>query len=452
LAQSLVDAEKLPRQDRLNKQIAKSEAKISGAGAISYVLSELKTKFSNLDDLSDFNSVSVANSQSSAFTATTNSKATSGSHNIEVITLATCQTNVSNGFASPDAPLNGGQAFSISVTVGTGTAQNISVPAVDSTPAGLVAAINAANKGIQAQLVNTGSGATPFTIIFSGQNGAANSFNLNSNDGLGATVSGLDLGTHLQTAANASLRVNGITLSRPSNRVEDAIPGVTLDLMSTTTGAGKLDLNRDTTTIKQRFKDLVTAYNDIITVLNVAGDKESTVEGYGASLVGDSSLQRVKTQVRSIFLNTSSTPASSMTALRDLGLTITRDGTMELSEEKLDTALTNQFESVVKMLSNKRSIPTKLTSVPSGLAGDAVKQLDALLAPTGLLASLTSSAENQIEKQKDMLLSLESRMSKLLTRYTKQFAVMESFVGQTNNLKTSLKSTFDGMNSIYNQN
>jgi flagellar hook-associated protein 2 len=141
-----------------------------------------------------------------------------------------------------------------------------------------------------------------------------------------------------------------------------------------------------------------------------------------------------------------------MTALRDLGLTITRDGTMELSEEKLDTALTNQFESVVKMLSNKRSIPTKLTSVPSGLAGDAVKQLDALLAPTGLLASLTSSAENQIEKQKDMLLSLESRMSKLLTRYTKQFAVMESFVGQTNNLKTSLKSTFDGMNSIYNQN
>jgi len=197
LAQSLVDAEKLPRQDRLNKQIAKSEAKISGAGAISYVLSELKTKFSNLDDLSDFNSVSVANSQSSAFTATTNSKATSGSHNIEVITLATCQTNVSNGFASPDAPLNGGQAFSISVTVGTGTAQNISVPAVDSTPAGLVAAINAANKGIQAQLVNTGSGATPFTIIFSGQNGAANSFNLNSNDGLGATVSGLDLGTRI---------------------------------------------------------------------------------------------------------------------------------------------------------------------------------------------------------------------------------------------------------------
>jgi len=40
-------------------------------------------------------------------------------------------------------------------------------------------------------------------------------------------------------------------------------------------------------------------------------------------------------------------------------------------------------------------------------------------------------------------------MDALLARYTKQFSVMDSLVGQTNSLKTSLKSTFDGMMSVY---
>jgi hypothetical protein len=35
------------------------------------------------------------------------------------------------------------------------------------------------------------------------------------------------------------------------------------------------------------------------------------------------------------------------------------------------------------------------------------------------------------------------------SRYTKQFALMESLVGGVNAQKTSLKSTFEGMMSMY---
>jgi flagellar hook-associated protein 2 len=41
-------------------------------------------------------------------------------------------------------------------------------------------------------------------------------------------------------------------------------------------------------------------------------------------------------------------------------------------------------------------------------------------------------------------------MTLLLARYIKQFSVMDSLVGQTNSLRTSLSSTFTGMQSIYN--
>jgi hypothetical protein len=40
-------------------------------------------------------------------------------------------------------------------------------------------------------------------------------------------------------------------------------------------------------------------------------------------------------------------------------------------------------------------------------------------------------------------------MTQLLARYNQQFGAMESIVGQSKSLQTSLKSTFDGMMASY---
>jgi len=50
------------------------------------------------------------------------------------------------------------------------------------------------------------------------------------------------------------------------------------------------------------------------------------------------------------------------------------------------------------------------------------------------------------------LTKLQTRMDALLVRYQKQLASMDSLVGQTNTQKTSLKSTFEGMMSVYTKN
>jgi hypothetical protein len=41
-------------------------------------------------------------------------------------------------------------------------------------------------------------------------------------------------------------------------------------------------------------------------------------------------------------------------------------------------------------------------------------------------------------------------MTRLLERYTKQFAAMESIVGQSNSLRASIKSNFDAMTASKN--
>ncbi len=447
LAQSLVDAEKKPRADLINGKIAKSEARISGYGALSFVVSELKNKFSALDDLGDLNALTVSNSQTSAFTAVAGSGAITGTHSVEVLSLAAAQRRASGGFASATTQLNGGQAFNLSLTLGSRPPSTIAVSATQSTPTGVVNAINAANLGVTAQLVNTGDANTPFTIVLTGQTGIANAFTLSSDIPVGQT--GVDFSRSLQSASDASLRLNGLSITRSSNLVEDALPGVQLKLSALTSGAASLGITRDTSSLQTKLSELVTAYNDFDSILNVTADPKSEVEGYGGSLVGDSLISSLRSQVRSIFTGNSSTPGTNIKALRDLGISITSEGKMALNTAKLSDTLTKNYDDVVKMLSDNRETPTMLMSWNSGLAGDAVKKLQAIISSTGTLSTQSRNSQAEIEKYKVDLSTLDKRMTKLLDRYQQQFGAMEALVGQTNSLKSSLKSSFEAMTAQY---
>lgn len=445
LAQGLVDAEKVPQKDTLDKKIAKSEARISGLGAISFIVKELKAKFSSMDDLGDFSSLNVTNSQSGAFSVSTGPTADTGIHEIEVLALAKSQRNLSAGFAASDTSINSGSAFDLSLSVGGATSETIAISAANATPEGVVLAINEANKGIKAQLIYTGSGSTPYQILVTGATGTDNSFTLSST----TTIAELDFTTPTQEASNARISVDGVEMQRSSNTIDDALVGIKLSLNTTTTSAAVVGLERDTSDLKAKIKDLVLAYNDIQTVLNSATDKSSTVEGYGASLIGESSVNILRSQIREIFTSESSTPGSTISSLRDLGISITRDGTMELTEATLDTALASNFDDIVTMLSNNRSTPTTLTSLDSGLAGDAVKKLHDLTRFGSNLANLTLNAQNKISAYQKELTKLEERMTKLLERYTLQFGAMENIVGRSNSTREGLKSTFEGMMNAY---
>ena len=95
LAQSLVDAEKTPKKERIDAKIAQSEAKITGYGAIKFALSELKTAFGKLNDASDFGSIKPSNTQAAAFGVTAGTTAEAGSYSIEVLQTALAQRTAS---------------------------------------------------------------------------------------------------------------------------------------------------------------------------------------------------------------------------------------------------------------------------------------------------------------------------------------------------------------------
>jgi flagellar hook-associated protein 2 len=573
LAQSLVDAEKSPRKTLIDNKIKKSEGGVSGYAALKYVLSDLKTAFTNLKDQSSFNTLVPRVSQASAISVTTTATASAGSHTVTVTKLAKPQRNISDGagFASPLSQLNTGAAFSLvlkkgidptptkvfslgaadvngaggtkststltlkamnkgdTVTINgmtmtankalsasevgqmfenfntsagsisassqnnttlanfgtfsgtfaagyssganssgvltlTSTANNaaelaapvatqftntIAIAASATTPAGIAAAINTANLGISAQLVSTGNAETPYKIMINGTSGATNEFSLTSLTTGGAAVTGVNFTSKLQSAENAELNVNGMAITSSTNRITDAIAGTTLELFSTTTGAANLDFSRDTSSVKTKIQALVTAFNDANSMLTVVSDPKSTVAEYGASLVGNNIVSTVRSQMRAMITTDSTSPSGGLAAFRDLGLSINRSGTLELNAAKLDSAMLTKFDNVVTLLTSNQEKLSATSALPAGAAGEAVKKLTSLLDATGAITSQSTNLTKKITDYQKELTALDTKMTALLTRYNKQFASMETIVGQSKSLQTSLKSTFEGMMAAY---
>ncbi len=309
--------------------------------------------------------------------------------------------------------------------------------------------------GFQPNVVAAGAlgvSAKPFKVMLTGPTGAAQGFSIALKDtDTGTALNTMTFGDPLQAASDANIKVDGITYTRSTNSIKDVLTGVTLDLKTPTTqnNPALLDLARDTTPVKDKLTALITAFNDANSVLNVVSDPKSTVEQFGASLVGDSTVRRIREQMRSIVTGESTTPGNGMKQIWQLGISLTQTGQLEIDDAKLEKALQSNFDDVVTMFTGNTENLSTYSTQPSGLAGSAVKKLTDLTSKTGFIQQQSDNSTTQIDKYKTDLTKLDTRLQTLLDRYTKQFGVMNNLVGQTNSLKTSLKSSFDGMMAAY---
>lgn len=259
-----------------------------------------------------------------------------------------------------------------------------------------------------------------------------------------------NFGNRLQAAGDASFTLNGVAMARPGNTITDAIPGVTLNLLGTTGQAGPaiLNVDRDTNALKDKVKALVDAFNTTMSDLKTLSGPKNTADPndiYSGSLQNDSTIQLVKTQLRSMVLNNSASPGANVTALRDIGVSVDKTGVLTFDETKFDTTVSTNFDAVVTMLTANKESKSQYTTLPQGLAGDAVKRLTELNKATGYIQAQSTSAQQSVDRYKAQLDAIEARLTRLQDQYTKTFSNLDSLVGSINSQKTSLKSTFDAM-------
>lgn len=212
LVEQIIEAERAPVEARLDNKQAVAEAKIAAFGEVTTALSTFDSSLQSLRLPSTFNASQVESSNSAAVTGTASSLATSGSYTVSVSQIAQQHSVASGAYEEVTSTLGTGtltfrfgttefgvgdtyEGFTVNPDVSSRT---ITISAANNTLAGIRDAVNNANFGVQATIVDDGSG---YRLVFTSKNsGAQNS--------LEVTVSGsngLKALNFNQTSENASL-------------------------------------------------------------------------------------------------------------------------------------------------------------------------------------------------------------------------------------------------------
>ena len=405
------------------------------------------------------NAVSVASASYSTVAAQVSAIQAGAGYDDLLFTVAANGNNIEATYKT-----TGAIATASTVTVG-GTTQTVTNPtagrtAVNSpvvtsisistdTPAGVVEAINAANKGVTASLVDTGTGGNNFRIVLSGDTGLAGTFAVTSsisNDlGFG------DADKTLQTAQDSVINFEGLTITRSSNAITDVVAGTTIALNDVTSSAVRLNVVSDTSTLKTGLKDVVIVYNSINAALsNMGSIKEDSTEALNGALADDGSLiSYIKNNIRSAVFNNSSTTSGNVNALRDLGISINRGGDMTFDETKYDGLVLTNFDDISKMLTAGTSNQGKYDTASKGLSQDIANVLDGFTDKDGIVTTRSTNATSLLEDHKEELTKLETRMTAVYQRYLSQFTAMESMMASLDATKDYLTGQLESLSKAY---
>jgi len=432
IVEALVNAERAPTEARINSKIAESEAKISGLGKAVSILNVVKDAANRLNDAKDFNTFTLSNSQESAFSASSTTSARAGSNNVTVNQIAQEQRSVSNAFASETNAFNS-NPITVSISVGSSNPTTTDITVTDASLQGTVSAINAANLGVTAEIIDTGDASDRYRIQLIGETGAENAFSLTSSD---STLSF----SSAQSATDAQLNVNGIDFTRSSNVIDDVITGVTLSLNTVTNGAANLSINQDDNQTRANIVDFVTIYNEAQRQL-----KELSNSSIGGELAGDSIFRSLTSSLRSLVLGTSSSASGNISNLSDMGISVSRTGELDVDDTKLDNALANNFSDVVTMFSANTDNQSASSTDVAGLAGDITNLIADATAADGYLESQQDTLADANSRRQEELSDLADRMERVEERYNRQFLAMQQIIDQMNSTRESMESSFENL-------
>jgi flagellar hook-associated protein 2 len=437
LVSQLVTASRAGKDSQIATQTQTVTTQISAVGSLKSALSTFQSSLSAIDTPGAFSAMTANTSNATAFTATAGTSAVAGTYSVSISQLAQAQQLVSNPFTA-----------GASAAIGTGTLQvsiggqnfSVAVNSANNTLSGIASTINSAagNPGVTATVINGTDGA--HLVLSSTLTGAANTISVAETDGGNAlsalTYSAGGTTNYTQNAAaqDAQFSISGIPHTSASNTIDDAISGVTLNLLApttTTTGTGTgtgtatpatLSITNDTSAISTNVSAFVDAYNTMVGSISSLNSYDQTTNTAGP-LLGDALLSGIQNDIRSTLYSVVNTGSSTYNSLASVGITTNSDGTLTFNSTKFNAALSAAPGAV-----------SSLFSSTGGVAATLNTQITQDLATGGSIDSRSKTLVKQSNALTQETTDLNSQMTALSASLTKQYAAL-------NTLLSSLQST-----------
>lgn len=414
LVDQLVQAERAPTENRLAKKTEQTQALISAYGKLRSAITELRLPMRQLSAPDNLKAFSASSSNEDIAVSVDSANASRGTYSVDVTSLASAQALASRDVFADRDSTSVGQG-SLTLNVGDKTT-NITIDSSNDTLQGLANAINEADAGVSAGVIDTGSG---FQLVFSAdETGTANSVSISvsgdsggtntDNQGLSrfAFNADMDADSGLQqtiAASDAVMKINGVEVTRSTNSFENVIDGLTFDIAAT--GTSTIKVEQDFGAVADRVQGFVDKFNSLqSTIDKLAGFNAEA--GVGSLLTGDSTVRTIQNQLRQVL--TRVVPGlenANVRSLADVGITTNFEtGGLEFDREIFEEQLKNNPDDVTALFAEQgRATDSQVEFVRSGsLTKPGTYDIDItqaasqgnLLANTAMASNITIDASN----------------------------------------------------------
>ena len=278
---------------------------------------------------------------------------------------------------------------------------------------------------------------------------------------------GFEPSNPVSVACDAKLKYEGITMYRSTNKIDDIVENVTLNLEAPTEKTATIKIEPDTETSKEAIIELVGYYNQLIAEINIltqnkpelineldylTSDEVEAFEEKLGMFSGDSTLTSSKSALQRIMTNTYPIEGTTVQMLSQIGISSNATGStgydasklrgyFEIDESKLDESLENNINDV-KNLFGYDSDGDLI--IDTGIAFLMEKNLQAYVQTGGILASKTRSLDTKISTSEKTIQRLETQLATKEQEYRTKFGSMESTL-------SNLESQSDAITNFNNQ-
>ncbi|WP_312479649.1 flagellar filament capping protein FliD [Stutzerimonas nitrititolerans] len=440
---ALVAAEKAPKEAQLNRLETATTTKISALGTLRTALSSFQTALKDLNDIKLFENRSAKSSNTDLLTATASKTAQSGTYSVKVEQLATGSKTATKAL---EGDFTTSAAGTLTVKVGSGEDINVEIEEGASLTQ-VKDALNAVLKdsGVSANLLTDPSTGKTRLVMSSSNTGEGKDVSISTSTGLEAfeidteSDATAETGGVLERAQNAKFTIDGLALDSATNKVEGAIPDVTLDLVAADKDKSiTVTVAQDQEGVTANIKKFVDAYNNLIKTTNSltkvtkVGEDGTPLTG---GLVGDSSVRSILSGIQNELISAGG--SDGVRLLSDLGITTQKDGTLGIDDKKLKTALENNFDAVGSFFTGDTGLMSRLNN-----------RVDGFNQTGGILAQRVSGLETTTADIKAQREKLALRIESMTARLYSQFNAMDTMVAQLSNTSSWLETTLSSLPGV----
>lgn len=446
IVSGLVNAERVPFENRLNAKGSELTTKISANGALKSALDELESSLEKLTDDKNYQ-LRSASGDDDFISITSDKTAQVGSYDIKVNNLAQAHKLMSTPFDSAAAMGEGKLSFT---TPNNTTGFSIDVLATD-TLSEVRDKINVAadNNDVTATIITDSNGKQNL-VMTSNNTGVENALTINATQSDGVTAldpaSGLSmLATGVietKAALDASVTVDGqITLSSSTNEFKNAIDGITLTAKKAhgvDDAVSNASISEDHSLVETELQKFVDGYNSYRDLAGQLGQASSSGSG---PLAGDSMLRGITSKLRSLLNQEfSSDDTTGTLSLTQLGVSADQYGKLSLDKDLLNEQLNSDPDAVQKFFVGTDAVP--------GFAATTESLIKNYTDVGGLIDSRVQGYQDQISELTESQEAFNRKMEQYESRLLAQYNAMDILVANMTSTSSYVMSQLNNMPGV----